>query len=442
VSLPIFGKLADLFSIKAMFLVSICIFLVSSVWAGFAPSMVQLILSRALQGLGSGGNFALVYIVLSDISTPRQRGKMMSMASFVWGVASVLGPSIGGFIVNFFSWRWIFFINLPLGAFSLLGIYIYFTETRPQRKEVSVDILGIFLLSVTVLALLTAFLIGGEGHRWLAPRIVSLFALSAVSGIAFYAVEKRAREPILPMGFFSVKGFRTGNGAVFCSSFAIFSLTAYIPLFIQGALGRSPAQMGMAMVALSLAWSSGALICGQMAHIIGHKVSAIMGAVFLSAGSGLALGFTPHTGLLACYIALALTGLGMGYVSISTLLIVQNSLDKKDLGVATASNQFSRTLAGTIGVGISGSLVTARITALMEDLLHSRAVQEIPTDLLGKIQQSVETLFEPDVQSRLSDRVLDMFQKMIAQGVSMVFILSLVAALICFLFCVRLPQGK
>jgi len=442
VSLPIFGKLADLFSIKTMFLVSICTFLISSVWAGLSPSMGQLILSRALQGLGSGGNFALVYIVLSDISTPRQRGKMMSLASFVWGIASVLGPSIGGFIVNFFSWRWIFFINLPLGAISLLGIYFYFTETRPKREQVSVDIYGIFLLSVTVLALLTAFLLVGDGHRWLASEIVSLFALTAFSAIAFYAVEKRTKEPILPMGFFSVKGFRTGNGAVFCSSFAIFSLTAYIPLFIQGALGRSPAQMGLAMVALSLAWSSGSLICGQMAHIVGHKVSAIMGAVLLSAGSGMALGFTSQTGLSACYIALSLAGLGMGYVSISTLLIVQNSLDKKDLGVATASNQFSRTLAGTIGVGISGSLVTARMTGSMEDLLHSPAIHQIPPDLLGKIQQSIETLFQPDVQSRLSAQVLTLFQNLIAGGVAMVFILSLVAALICLLFCLRLPRGK
>jgi Na+/melibiose symporter-like transporter len=307
---------------------------------------------------------------------------------------------------------------------------------------VSVDILGIFLLSLMVLALLTAFLLAGEGHRWLDPRIVSLFALTAVSGIAFYAAENRAKEPVLPMGFFSVKGFRTGNGAVFCSSFAIFSLAAYIPLFIQGALGKSPAQMGMAMVSLSLAWSCGSLMCGQMAHIVGHRVSAIMGAAFLSAGSGMALSFTPQTGLWACYIALALAGLGMGYVSLSTLLIVQNSLDKQDLGMATASNQFSRTLAGTIGVGISGSLVTARMTGSMEDIFHSRAVREIPPDLLEKVRQSIETLFEPDVQSRLSAQVLDLFQNIMAQGVMMVFILSLAAALVCFLFCLRLPKGQ
>jgi MFS family permease len=242
------------------------------------------------------------------------------------------------------------------------------------------------------------------------------------------------------MQFFSVKGFRTGNGAVFCSSFAIFSLVAYIPLFIQGALGKTPVQMGLAMVALSVAWSFGSLVCGQMAHILRHKISALMGAAFLSAGSAMALSFTSQTGLYACYVALTLAGLGMGYVSISTLLIVQNSLDKKDLGAATASNQFSRTLAGTIGVGISGSLVTARIAVSMEGLLHSPAIQEIPPDLFGKIQQNIEALFEPDLQAHLSTQVLDLFQDMISRGVSMVFILSLVASLICFLFCCRLPR--
>ncbi len=440
VSLPIFGKLADLFSTKNLFLISISIFLVSSVWAGVSNSMFQLILSRALQGLGAGGNFALVYIVLSDISTPRQRGKMMSMASFVWGVASLLGPSIGGFIVNYFSWRWIFFINLPLGALSLTGICLYFSETRPKREEAAIDIIGILLLSTMVLALLTAFLLVGEGYRWLAPQIISLFGLTVVSGMAFYAVEKRVKEPTLPMHFFSVRGFRTGNGAVCCSSIAIFSIVAYIPLFIQGALGKTPAQMGLVMVALSVAWSFGALICGQTANILGHKVSALTGAVLLSVGSGITLSLTAQSGLWVCYVALALAGLGMGYVSISTLLIVQNSLDGKDLGVATSSHQFSRTLAGTIGVGISGSLVTGRLTAPMEKLLQSRITDEIPPDLLGRIQQSVETFFQPEVQTLLSTQVLGLFQDMIAKGVMMVFVVSFIASLICFLFCCRLPK--
>jgi EmrB/QacA subfamily drug resistance transporter len=442
VSLPIFGKLADLFSSKILFLISIALFSASSIWAGLSDTMLQLILSRTLQGLGAGGIFALVYIVLSDISVPAKRGKMMPLASFVWGVASVLGPSLGGFIVTYFSWRWIFFINLPLGMLSLAGIYLYFSETRSKRKEASVDVLGIFLLSVTVLALLTGFLLLGQGNRWFSFKILGLFALTAFAGALFYHVEKRAKEPVLPIQFFSAPGFRMGNGAVFFCSFAIFTLVAYIPIFIQGALGKSPAQLGLAMVALSVAWSLGALVCGQMAHRIDHKHSGLMGAMFLSVGSGISLCFSSETSLWICYIALTLVGLGMGYVSIATLLIVQNSLDEKDLGVATASHQFSRTLAGTVGIGIAGSLVTGRLADSMDGLMGSKVIKDVPVDLFEKLRQNMETFFQPDIQSLLSPETYRFFQKMIGDSVMVVFYISFIASLVCFVFCCRLPRGK
>ena len=279
----------------------------------------------------------------------------------------------------------------------------------------------------------------GQGNRWFSVKIIGLFTLTAVAGVLFYHVEKRAKEPVLPMQFFSVPGFRNGNGAVFFCSFAIFALVAYIPLFIQGALGKSPAQLGLAMVALSVAWSLGALLCGQMAHRIGLKRSGLMGAVFLSVGSVIFLGFSSDTGPWACYIALTLVGLGMGAVSIATLLIVQNSLDEKDLGVATASHQFSRTLAGTVGVGISGSLVTARLSAPMDGRLGSNMIKDVPVDVFEKLQQNIETFFQPDIQSLLSAETLDFFQNMIANGVMVVFYMSLLASLVCFAFCCRLP---
>ena len=182
VALPLFGKLCDLYSNKKLFNVSICIFLAGSVSAGISQNMTQLILSRVIQGIGAGGSFALTYIVLSDISSPEKRGKMMSFASFVWGVASVLGPTIGGFIVNYFSWRWIFFINIPVGVVSLLGIFLYLIETREKREAVSIDYLGMLTLSSTILALLIAFLLAGRSYPWLSFQIVGLFAVAAGAG--------------------------------------------------------------------------------------------------------------------------------------------------------------------------------------------------------------------------------------------------------------------
>ncbi|MEJ2521154.1 MAG: MFS transporter, partial [Desulfuromonadales bacterium] len=223
--------------------------------AGLSTSMVQLILARVLQGVGAGAAFALVYTLLADIAAPGKRGKMMSIASFVWGLASVLGPPMGGFIVNYWSWRWIFFINLPLGFLSFLGIYLYYKETRVKKRRAALDLFGAATLTLTVLSLLTVFLMTGNHFRWLSLPIIGLLSVSLAGGVAFYYAEKHAADPILSIDFLTQPGFSTGNAAAFLSSFAIFSLAAFSPLFIQGALGKSPAEMGVAMIPLSLAWS-------------------------------------------------------------------------------------------------------------------------------------------------------------------------------------------
>jgi EmrB/QacA subfamily drug resistance transporter len=441
VALPVFGKLCDLYSSKKLFNVSIGIFLAGSVFAGISHNMTQLILSRVIQGIGAGGNFALTYIVLSDISSPENRGKMMSIASFVWGVASVLGPTLGGFIVNYFSWRWIFFVNIPVGAVSLLGIFFYLIETREKRKEVSIDYLGVLTLSTTILALLTAFLLAGRSYNWLSFQIVGLFVITAGAGLAFYHVEKRAKEPILSIDFFKLKGFRVGNGAAFFASFAIFSLSAFSPLFIQGALGKTPVQLGLAMVPLSLGWSFGALFCGQLVNLMGKRTASITGGVLLVVGCALTISFSSATSLTFCSIVLAVAGLGMGFVSIATLLLVQNSVDFSNLGIVTASHQFTRTLGGTIGIGISGSLVTVTFLKTLEKVMSFDLRQKIDPELFFKIQQNVENIFRPEIQTLLSTDVQQALQAAVGQGVMPMFWASLLSSIVCLVFSIMLPRS-
>jgi EmrB/QacA subfamily drug resistance transporter len=441
VALPLFGKLCDLYSNKKLFNVSICIFLAGSVSAGISQNMTQLILSRVIQGIGAGGSFALTYIVLSDISSPEKRGKMMSFASFVWGVASVLGPTIGGFIVNYFSWRWIFFINIPVGVVSLLGIFLYLIETREKREAVSIDYLGMLTLSSTILALLIAFLLAGRSYPWLSFQIVGLFAVAAGAGLVFYHVEKRAKEPILSMEFFKLKRFRFGNGAAFFASFAIFSLFSFSPLFIQGALGKTPAQLGLAMMPLSLGWSFGALACGQLVNLIGEKTASILGGVLLVVGSAMTLWFSSETSLVLCSIILTVAGLGMGFVSIATLLVVQNSVDISNLGVATASHQFTRTLGGTIGIGISGSLVTVTFFTALEKVLSLNLHQTMDLELLSRIRQNVGNIFLPEIQTLLSTDVQNALQDAVGYGVMPVFWISLLASIFCLVFAILMPHS-
>jgi MFS family permease len=197
VSLPIFGKLADLYKNRNLFLTSIGIFMTGSILAGAAPNMTLLIVARVIQGIGAGGNFALVYIVIADIAPPGNRGRTLSLASSIWGIASVLGPTLGGFIVTYFSWRWIFYLNVPLGFFSLVGIAVYLIEIQPKKDNVELDLAGVFTLSVTILALLTLLLLAGRTHAWHSPAIIGLAALTLAGAAGSYFAEKRAQEPTL-----------------------------------------------------------------------------------------------------------------------------------------------------------------------------------------------------------------------------------------------------
>jgi EmrB/QacA subfamily drug resistance transporter len=441
ISLPIFGKLCDLVNSKKLYLIAISIFVISSVLGGAARTMVQLIVFRALQGVGAGGTFALAYIVVADVSAPERRGKMMGLISFVWGVASILGPALGGFMVTYWSWRWIFYINLPLGCAALLGIALYLKETRRKKRGASIDYLGAMTLSVAVLGLLIVFMLGGRNTPWLSTEMGILVSVTIVAACGFYHAEKWAKEPVLALEFFRIRGFSTANASAFFSSFAIFSLSAFAPLYIQGALGKTPAQLGMAMVPLSLSWSIGAMVCGRIVNRQREKALSVWGSIMLAASTALMLTFSTATSLLLCTAALALAGLGMGFVSITTLLVVQNSLGTSDLGVATSSQQFARTLGGTIGIGISGSLVTAHMAAILDSLLHSSVDGGIPAPLAAHLGQSLESLFQPEFQNILSAGVLKSLQEAVGSGVEMVFWSSLAAALLSLLFCCLLPAG-
>jgi EmrB/QacA subfamily drug resistance transporter len=438
VALPVFGKLADIYRSRRLFIISICIFVLGSILAGLAQSMMQLIISRVLQGIGAGGNFALVYIVLADISSPEERGKTMSLGSFIWGLASVLGPTFGGFVVTYFSWRWIFFVNVPLGAISLLVIALFLVDVREKKKEAAIDYWGAVTLSTAILGLLIVFLLAGRSFDWVSPQIIGLSIITIAAGIAFYYAEKKAREPILSLDFFSSPGFSIGNGSAFLASFTIFTLFAYSPLFIQGALGKTPLQMSVAMLSMSMGWSIGALVCGQMVNRFGQKPSTIFGCLCLVVGGGIMITFSADTSLTACSIVLGLDGIGMGFVSMATLLVVQDSLDISDLGVATSSHQFARTLGGTIGIGVSGSFVTMTLSNVMESLMKTD-LKNLPPSLNIEIKQNIEIIFRPEVQAVLAPEIQKTMQEAVAQGVLTVFWITFFASLLCLLLSVLIP---
>jgi len=436
VSLPVFGKLADRYPTRNLFLFSITVFLLASLGAGSAPSMLVLIGARVFQGIGAGGIFALVYIVLSDISPPGERGKTLSLASSVWGISSIIGPTLGGFIVTYVSWRWIFWLNVPLALVSLATIGRGLRGQARTQHTLRLDFAGIFSLSGFILCFLTIFIIGGRDYGWMSNEIMGLSALSVIFAGIFIFAEKRAADPVLDLRFFARPVFALGNAASFFASFAIFSLFAYVPLFIEGALAKTPMQVGITMLSLSLGWSAGSLVLGRFVDGAGGQMAAMLGGFMLVVSSAVMLFFSPQTSLTVCFLTFMLAGLGMGFVTLSTLLLVQSDLSGVNLGVATSFHQFSRTLGGTIGVGICGGVLT---TELVRNLAASSA--DIPSKIMDLLRQSMENIFREEFRSMLNKQSEAALSLAVSDSVAIVFAIILGAALCC-LICALLLRRK
>jgi len=435
VALPIFGKLSDLFAVRKLFIISVTLFILASLAAGAAPSMGFLVAARVFQGMGSGGIFALVYVVLTEAAPRDQRAKTLSLASSIWGISSVIGPTLGGFIVSFFSWRWIFFINLPLGLLSLAGIFFFLQEFREKKTDVSLDWPGLVSLTGFLLSVLVLVMTAGRTIAWISRPAVILCFLAVLFGVWFVKAELKARDPILDLRFFRRRGFAVGNLAGFCASFSMFALFGYAPLFLQGALGQTPVQVGMAMLSLSLGWSLGSLILGRVImHRTTQKTAALAGGILLAAGTGMTLGFSTATSMVHSFLVFQVVGFGMGFVTLSTLLVVQDSLGSEDLGVATSSHQFARTLGGTLGVGVCGGLVTSRLLNRLETVDVS-----MPEALMIQLKESMENLFRPEFQALIPEGARAVLKTAVAQGVWTTFVLVFVVALVCLALTLCLP---
>jgi predicted MFS family arabinose efflux permease len=363
------------------------------------------------------------------------------MASSIWGIASILGPTLGGVVVTYFSWRWIFWINIPLGIASYWGISTYLRDTqRTVQGEVSLDFGGAATLTTSILAFLVAFLLGGRSYPWSSAPIIGLLALSLVSGFAFVIIEGRVRSPILSTGFFRRRGFSTGNGAVFLCSFTIFALFAFAPLFIQGVQGKSPMEVGIAMLSMSLGWSLGSLILGFFINRLGLRSAAVIGSLGITAGCAMALTFTAQSSILYSFSCFFIIGLGMGFVSLATLMAVQASVEGKDLGVATSSNQFARTLGGTVGVGVCGGLMSARIGGLTHRIEQAGILDRLPPDLAETGLGAIENMLRPEIQALMPPELNTLVHQAVTQGIQAVFWAVTVSAVLCVVVCLFIPR--
>jgi len=355
-SVPIWGRLSDLYGRRRMYLLGVAVFLVGSVMAGAATSMAQLIAARAIQGLGAGAIIPLSMTIVGELYALTERARTQALFSGVWGVASIAGPLVGGYITDAVSWRWVFYLNVPFGFCCMAVIALAYPPSRSDKPG-QVDWLGASLLFAGVSALLIA--LGGEGGSigwWLAGSVALLGT--------FAIVERRAVEPILPVDLLRMPIITRTLVVVFLVGLALFGAIAFIPLFVQSVMGGTATQAGQVLTPLFLGWVVMSIVGARMTVRLGYRVSAIGGSVLMTLGFiGLSVigKDTPRTLLLASCTVL---GAGMGTQMLSLLLAVQHGVDRSRLGLATSLNQFSRSIGAAVGVAAMGAIMSRSLAGV------------------------------------------------------------------------------
>jgi EmrB/QacA subfamily drug resistance transporter len=355
-SVPIWGRLSDLYGRRRMYLLGVAIFLIGSVMSGAATSMFTLIAARAIQGLGAGAIIPMSMTIVGELYTLAERARTQALFSGVWGVASIAGPLVGGYITDALSWRWVFYLNVPFGFCCMAVIALAYPATRTTR-QVQVDWLGAALLFSGISTLLIA--IGGDAGSsviWLAATVVLLggFALA----------QRRAAEPILPLSLIRLPVISRTIVVVFLVGIAMFGAIAFIPLFVQSVQGGTATQAGQVLTPLFLGWVVMSIVGARVTVRIGYRVSAIAGSIMMTAGFiGLSLldSHSPRSLLLA---SCTILGAGMGMQMLSLLLAVQHAVDRSQLGLATSLNQFSRSVGAALGVSAMGAILARGLAGM------------------------------------------------------------------------------
>ncbi len=389
----LFGKVSDIYGRRPVFMLSIGLFLIASALAGLSQSMGQLVAFRALQGVGGGGLQALAFIILGDILSPRERGRYMGAFTGTFALSGLVGPLLGGLIVDADSlgWRWIFYLNLPVGLITLLFIGRYLKLPKPTAS-VRVDWQGALYLSIGAGGLLVAASIAGDDLAWTSPLIVGLFVVGLFFSGLFIWQELRADEPILPLRLFKNDIFRVGAALAFVSGAAVMSSNIFLPLFLQVVTGASATVSGLLLAPMMLGLTAASIVAGKRLTSTGHyrtlvrvgpfvSLVGIIGLANLSSGS--------EAWMAAPWVIL--NGIGLGLMMPPLSIAIQNAVSYQDLGVATSANTFFRTLGMTTGVAAFGAIMAARLRSELADRLPEDQVADLD---IAELTGSPETIRE------------------------------------------------
>jgi EmrB/QacA subfamily drug resistance transporter len=429
VTVPLYGKLADLYGRKPILLFGAGLFLVGSILCGAAGSMEQLVVFRAVQGLGAGAVQPITMTVIGDIFTIEERARIQGLFSSVWGVTSLAGPALGGLLAGGLSWRWVFFINVPIGLVAIFLIWRFFDE-KPEKQSHVLDYWGTLLLAGAVVALLLGLLQGVESFGWTGFETLSLFGVSAVLLAIFLVQETRTPEPVLPLWLFRNKVIAVSCAAIFVSGGLMFGVQSYVPLFVQGVFGGTAFDAGLVVLPMSVSWPIASLVGGRMILRFGYYASAVTGGLFLILGAGTLIALNRDSSQAVAMTAAFIVGFGMGFLTSALIISVQNAVEWRHRGVATASTQFFRTIGGAVSVAVMGAILNTQL---------SSRFAEVPGVPPGA---TAETLLNVEQRGEIAAPVLDAMQRALASSLHDIYFYVLASALVLMAIVLFFPRGS
>ncbi|WP_053762933.1 MULTISPECIES: MDR family MFS transporter [Streptomyces] len=419
-STPLWGKLGDMYGRKGSFMTSIVIFLIGSALSGMAQDMGQLIAFRAVQGLGAGGLMVGVMAIIGDLIPPRERGKYQGMMAGVMALAMIGGPLVGGTITDHWGWRWTFYINLPLGAVALLAVSAVLHLPK-KRAKARIDYLGAGLLTVGITAIVLVTTWGGTEYAWTSARIMELIGIGVVSLVGFVLWQTRAAEPILPLHIFRSLNFTLMSVIGFITGFVMFGATLFLPLYQQSVQGQSATDSGLLLLPMLGAMLVTSMVAGRVTTNTGrYKIFPIVGGVLLIIGLYLLSLMDTGTSQFTSGVYMAVLGLGMGCLMQITMLVAQNSVEMKDMGVASSSTTLFRTLGSSFGVAIMGALFNDRV----QDVMAERA------GALGSKVTEQSAQLDAASLAELPAAAREAYQHAVSAGTHGAFLLGAVVALV------------
>jgi EmrB/QacA subfamily drug resistance transporter len=416
VSTPIYGKLGDLHGRKIWFQIAIAIFLVGSILCGLAQSMFQLIVFRALQGIGGGGLIVLAQASIADVVSPRERGRYQGYFGAVFGASSVAGPLLGGFFTDNLSWRWVFYVNVPFGIAALIVTSIVLPAGR--KREAKIDYLGSMTLSLAIVAVVMVTTWGGTEYDWASPMIIGLIVASVALIGLFILVEPRASEPVIPLRLFKGNVFVLCSIVAFVTGIAMLGAISYLPLLLQVANGASATESGLLLVPLMTGLLGSSIIAGQLISRTGrYRKYPIAGTAIATVGLALLSTLDAHSSLAVSSVYMLVLGIGLGLVLQILVIATQNAVPVRDLGVSTSSVNFFRSVGGSVGVALFGALFTRRL------------ITEVPASLRAQLDPSAAT---PDTIRALAEPGRSMYIECFAHALAGVFLYAVPAMIAAF----------